>query len=137
MAPRHWIAASARFVRENPRRAAAAGTIFGALIVGIWRWGSQAEPRPAQPARAAGRENPSPDPAAALLKARPKLTVGDELCGYGPLPIRDGTPYVPDEIKTAATAAFARIADDLAARSDDRDRALGLRLQTVSASNAA
>ncbi|MBV8211291.1 MAG: hypothetical protein JO133_14645, partial [Burkholderiaceae bacterium] len=68
---------------------------------------------------------------------QPALTVGVELCGYGPLPVRDGTPDIPKDIETAAAGALGRIADELASRSDDRDRALGLHLQTISAANAA
>jgi len=140
MVPWDWIAAAARFVRANPRRAAVAAATSAALIVGIWLWGSQAVPRSpprSEPAREAAREQPDPASSAAIITTRPEVKVGDELCGYGPLPLRDGIPYVPEDIETAAAAAFTHIADDLAARSDDRDRALGLHLQALGAGNAA
>ncbi len=130
------------FVRAHPRRVAAAAGALVALLAAAW-WSGVPRRTPALSrsggAEAAPRAPYYQAPFTAPLKAQSpvRAQVGDELCGYGPVPVLDGVPHIPQDIEAAAASALHRIAVDLTARSTDRDRALGMYLQMVEAWNAA
>jgi hypothetical protein len=129
------------FAREHPRRAAAVAGALLALLVAAGRWDRPpVAPAPSRVERsqAPPRTHSYPAPfTAALPEQSPAAPGGGELCGYGPVPLRDGVPRIPPDIEAAAASELHRLADDLAGRSADRERALGLYLQMVSAANAA
>jgi hypothetical protein len=78
-------------------------------------------------------------PATALPQSRPQSPTaeGDELCGYGPIPVVDGIPHWPPDIVAATESALSSLAAELAARSADSERAMGMYLQLIAAWNAA
>jgi hypothetical protein len=137
-----WITCIVGFVRAHPRSAAAAAATLVALLAAAWLPGGSSS-TPSLPR--AGRAQAAPPvryyqaPFIGSLKGRSPVPaqVGEELCGYGPVPMLDGVAHLPQDIEEAATSALHRIAVDLAARSADRERALGMYLQMHEAWNAA
>ena len=129
-------------MREHPRRvAAAAGALLAVLVAAWWSGSPRNTPAPSPIARA-GTSAQTHDfraPFAVLFAGQSPLPAskGDELCGYGPVPVVDGIPQIPPEIETAAPSALGNLAADLAARSSERDRAMGMYLQIVAAGSAA
>jgi len=129
------------FVRDRPRLAAAAAVAFLAMVAPVW-WlvpqrGEFASSRADKTKAAASPRVPArvwvPPPVPAPQRV--------ELCGPGPAPVADDNPAPPSDMESpaesATDSALDSLATDLAARSTDRERALGLYLQTVSARVAA
>jgi hypothetical protein len=133
-----WIATVVGFLRR--RRVAAAGGALLVILVAVW-WSEWRQGARTQPAIDWGPSPPSHE-VAALSSASQQPSSGlptakdDELCGYGPVPVVDGIPQVPPEIERAAQSALGSLAADLSARSADRERAMGLYLQTIAAGAA-
>ncbi|HEX4584826.1 MAG TPA: hypothetical protein VH183_08340 [Burkholderiaceae bacterium] len=75
-------------------------------------------------------------PFTAPVQTQSATPKSNELCGYGPVPVIDGIPQIPP-IESTAEATLASLATDLAARSTERERALGLYLRMIAASEAA
>ncbi len=137
-----WIGAVTEFLRA--RRRHVIGVAGGLLTILIAAWWS-APPRGAptlpklDPAGATARSHPVQTRFTAPLglQSLPPPAKGDELCGYGHVPVVDDIPQIPPEIEAAAQSALGSLAADLAARSTDRDRAMGMFLQMVAAVNTA
>src|SRR5258708_15356607 len=129
-----WIADVVGFVRDRPRLAAAAAVAFLAMVAPVW-W--------LVPQR--GELAPSRvDRAAASLRVPVKVLVppplpaasGLEQCASEPIPVVVGNPQLASDMEAAqvaADAALGSLVTELAARSTDRERALGLYLQMVAA----
>ncbi|HUD26718.1 MAG TPA: hypothetical protein VMQ45_13585, partial [Burkholderiaceae bacterium] len=126
--------------RRRPLAVAAGGLL--AILVAAW-WLRAPRDAPALPkvdsAEAAVRTRPIQTPLTALPGWQsPQPTAKDgELCGYGPISKVNGIPYFPRDLEAAGQLAVASIASDLATRSTERERALGLYLQAGAAANAA
>jgi hypothetical protein len=130
-----WIASVVKFLRDRRRHiAVAVGAVLAILIAAWWSGPPRGAPThpTLDPVGAAARTHPVQTPLTALLWPRsPQPTAkDDELCGYGPVPRVNGIPQFPPGIEAAGQSALVSIASDLATRTTDRERALGLYLQT-------
>jgi hypothetical protein len=137
-----WIGAVTEFLRARRRHVVAvAGALLVILVAAWWLASPRGAPTPPKidPAGAAARSHPVQTPFTAPLgvQSPPPPAKGDELCAYGYVPVVDDVPQIPPEIKAAAQSALGSLAADLAARSTDRDRAMGMFLQMVAAWNTA
>jgi hypothetical protein len=136
-----WIASVVGYLRDRRRPVAvAAGAVLAILVVAWWSGqprGASKLPNMAQTGTAA-RLHPVPEPLAALLEwqSPPPNAKNEGLCGYGPVPIVGDIPQIPEEIHAASQLAGANLADSLAARTTDRERALGLYLRRFAPQSA-
>jgi hypothetical protein len=137
MALAAWMADVVEFVRDRPRLAAAAAIAFLAIVAPIWWLGPQrgaAAPSRADQTAASSRV---PDK---VLVPPPPPTARLEQCASGSIPVIVGSSQLASDMEaaqSAADSALARLPTELAARSTDRDHALGLYLQMVAAPSAA
>jgi hypothetical protein len=137
-----WIASLTEYLRDRRRHVVAvAGALMVILVAAWWLAPPRGAPTPPKIDRtgAAARSHPVQTPFTALLglQSLPPSAKGDDLCGYGHVPVVDDIPQIPPEIEAAAESALGSLAADLAARSTDRDRAMAMFLQMVAAGNTA
>jgi hypothetical protein len=138
MALAAWMADAVEFVRDRPRLAAAAAIAFLAMVAPIWWLGPQRGA--AAPSRADQTTPASPRVLDRVLVPPPLPTAGFEQCGSGSMPVIVGGSQLASDMEaaqSAADSALARLGTELAARSTDRDHALGLYLPIIAAPNAA
>jgi hypothetical protein len=137
-----WIASVLALLRARRRHAPVVVGALLAIFVAAW-WagllgGAATHPR-IEPSGAPARTHAGQTPFTALLWPQsPALTAkDDELCGYGPVPLINDIPQIPPEVQSAALLALADLAGGLATGPTERERALGLYLQSVYAAYAA
>jgi hypothetical protein len=138
MALAAWMADVVEFVRDRPRLAAAAAGTFLVIVAPVW-WlvPQRGAPAPSWADQTAASAR-APDK---VLMPPPLPTAnGFEQCGSGSMPVIVGSSQLASDMEvaqSAADSALARLRTELAARSTDRDHALGLYLQMVAAPSAA
>ena len=133
-----WIAAVVEFVRDRPRLAAVAAGALIVIVAPVWWLVSQRGAL--APSRADQIVAPSRMAAKVLVPPLLPTASGFEQCGSGSTPVSVGNSQLASDIEamqSAADSALARLRTELAARSTDRDHALGLYLQMVAAPSAA
>src|SRR5258706_9423435 len=118
-------------VRQYPRGFVVAVAVLLAILVAAYGlFGSKrGTALPADRAAATPQTASSSTTSSVAEPVSPPAPTGIELCGYGPVAIIDGVPQIPPEIDAAAEDVRGEISTELAARSNDRERALGLFLQ--------
>jgi hypothetical protein len=134
MASAAWIADVVGFVRDRPRSVAVSAAAFLAIVVTTWWLVSQ---RGAPELSRVDRTADSQLAPYLQVAVQPPLTAqGIERCGSGPNPVVADNPHLALDMEAAmlaADSALVSLVADLAARSTDRERALGLYLQMVTA----
>jgi hypothetical protein len=131
------MAGVVEFVQDRPRLAAAAAIAFLAIVAPVWWLVSQ---RGAAAPSRADQTAASPRVPDKVLLPPPLPTARLEQCGSGSIPVIVGSSQLASDMEaaqSAADSALARLRTELAARSTDRDHALGLYLQMVAAPSAA
>jgi len=130
-----WIADAVGFARDRPRRVAVTAGAFLAIVVAAWWLVSQ---RGAPALLRVDRTAASPQAPDLQVAVPPPMPAqkGVERCSSEAIPVVDGNPHLALDMEAAmlaADSAIGSLATDLAARSTDRERALGLYLQMVAA----
>jgi len=129
-----WIADVVGFVRDRPRLAAATAVAFLAMLAPVW-WlvPQRGELAPSRVDRTAASLRV---PVKVLVSPPLPAASGLEQCASEPVPVVVGNPQLASDMEAAqvaADAALGSLVTELAARSTDRERALGLYLQMVAA----
>src|SRR5258708_1499006 len=111
---RRLVAPVVGFVRERSGRVAAAVCALLAVLVAAWWSGSPRNtpaPSPVARAGASAQTRNFQAPLAALLGGQPPqpASKGDQLCGYGPVPVVNDIPQIPPEIEIAAQSALGSL----------------------------
>jgi hypothetical protein len=133
-----WIAYLVEYARERPGRVATAAAASFALIVAtLWLARLSHAPTPSPVDRTSAstlaRYLKLSLPLLRKMPPSPADSERIELCGYGTVPVVNGSPQIPTDLQATSEAALDRLAADLAARSVDRERALGLYLKAIAA----
>ena len=139
-----WITSIVAFVREHPRRAAAAICALVALLIAAW-WSGSLRSASTAARVGASREMHRDDarPGAQLhIPWSQQMLASDGPCFDKPVPAPDDKMQAQADLEEKAVEAKAasvldRFTANLAAGSTDRDRAAGMYLQEVEARHAA
>jgi len=139
-----WITSIVAFVREHPRRAAAAICALVALLIAAW-WSGSLRSASTAARVGASREMHRDDarPGAQLhIPWSQQMLASDGPCFDKPVPAPDDKMQAQADLEEKAVEAKAasvldRFTANLAAGSTDRDRAAGMYLQTRGAEGAA